>query len=265
VRRDGDSAPLVLKVARDHAKNARIDAEADRLRPLRHWQVAQLVDGPVTVGGQVALLLESAGEPTLAETISSGGRLSLDLLERYGKDLLDIVEHLDGMGVAHRDLKPANLAARPRPKDKQPHLCVFDFSLAAAPAGQLAAGTPQYLDPFLGPPRRPRYDAAAERFAAAVTLFEMATGALPRWGDGVADPAAIADELTLAEDMFDPAVAARMVPFFRRALARDARARFDTVEEMADAWRAAFKELPAAGKLPKLPSSPSPRCPASRW
>jgi serine/threonine protein kinase len=64
---------------------------------------------------------------------------------RYGRDLLDIVDFLDGQGVWHRDIKPANLAARPRPKDKQLHLCAFDFSLAAAPAAQLGAGTPTYL------------------------------------------------------------------------------------------------------------------------
>ena len=123
--------------------------------------------------------MESAGARTLAEELH-GGRLALDLLERYGRDLLDIVNFLDGQGVWHRDLKPANLAARPRPKDKQPHLCVFDFSLAAAPADQLGAGTVAYLDPFLGPPRRLRYDAAAERFAAAVDAL--------RDGDGRAAP-----------------------------------------------------------------------------
>ncbi|MEK8109778.1 hypothetical protein NKG94_45670 [Micromonospora sp. M12] len=80
------------------------------------------------VGGRTALLMESAGTRTLAEELR-GGRLALDLLERYGRDLLDIVNYLDGQGVWHRDLKPANLAARPRPKDKQPHLCVFDFAL----------------------------------------------------------------------------------------------------------------------------------------
>ena len=126
----------MLKVARDEQHAERLAAEADVLRRLRHWQVAALVRGPVTVGGRTALLMESAGRRTLAEELQ-GGRLALDLLERYGRDLLEIVAYLDGEGVWHRDLKPANLAARPRPKDKQLHLCVFDFSLAATPATQL--------------------------------------------------------------------------------------------------------------------------------
>lgn len=252
VREEGDDRLLVLKVARDEDKRQRLEDEAGRIRGLQHWQVAQLVKDPVRVGRRTALLLEYAGEPTLAEELQSHGRLSLDLLERYGRDLLDIVAFLDGQGVTHRDIKPANLAARPRPRDKQPHLCIFDFSLAATPAEQIGAGTPQYLDPFLGPPRRARFDLAAERFAAAVTLYEMATGTLPRWGDGIANPATIPDEVTISPELFDPAVADRLGPFFARALAREARARFDTIEEMADAWRLIFKDV-----APAAPAEPS--------
>ncbi|MEV6811364.1 BREX system serine/threonine kinase PglW [Micromonospora sp. NPDC051296] len=252
VRRVGeDSRDLVLKVARDEQHEERLTAEARTLSRLKHHQVAALVDGPVRVGGRTALLMESAGRRTLAEELR-GGRLALDLLERYGRDLLDIVNYLDGQGVWHRDLKPANLAARPRPKDKQPHLCVFDFSLSSSPADQIGAGTVGYLDPFLGPPRRLRYDASAERFAAAVVLYEMATGMLPRWGDH-ANPAAISDEVTLDPAAFDPAVADRLVEFFARALARDASARFDTVDEMTDAWRAIFQQVPQAAVTPVGP------------
>ncbi|GIJ63073.1 protein kinase [Virgisporangium aurantiacum] len=256
VTRTGDRKELVLKVARDEQHAPRLQAEAETLTQLqRHWQVAALVEGPVTVGHRTALLLESAGPHTLAEELQ-GGRLVIDLLERYGRDLLDIVAFLDGQGVWHRDIKPANLAARPRPKNSEPHLCVFDFSLARTAADQLTAGTVPYLDPFLGPPRRMRYDAAAERFAAAVTLYEMATGKLPRWGND-ANPAAISDEVTLDPADFDPVLADRLITFFERALARDAAARFGTVDDMADAWRAMFRDLPKPDP-DQPPTGPSP-------
>ncbi|OZV83114.1 serine/threonine protein kinase [Micromonospora echinospora] len=244
--------PLVLKVARDEQHSERLVAEGRTLAKLKHPQVAALVGEPLQVGGRTALLMESAGARTLAEDLR-GGRLALDLLERYGRDLLDIVAYLDGQGIWHRDLKPANLAARPRPKDKQPHLCVFDFSLSSAPADQLVAGTVGYLDPFLGPPARLRYDAAAERFAAAVTLYEMATGTLPKWGEN-ANPAAVSDEVTLDPAAFDSAVADRLVEFFARALARDAARRFDTVDEMTDAWRAIFQQVPQSAPTPGRPA-----------
>ncbi|MFI6824075.1 BREX system serine/threonine kinase PglW [Micromonospora sp. NPDC050187] len=247
---------LVLKVARDEQYADRFAAEARTVDKLRDSRVAALARGPVKVGRRTALLLENAGERTLAEDLR-GGRLALDLLERYGRDLLEIVAFLDGQGVWHRDIKPANLASRPRPKDKQPHLCIFDFSLAAVPADQLSAGTTGYLDPFLGPPRRMRYDAAAERFAAAVTLYEMATGALPRWGDG-ANPATVSVEVTLDPAAFDPAVADRLVDFFAKALARDPAARFDTLDEMTDVWRAIFREIPEPAAATDDTGTPAP-------
>ena len=238
---------LVLKVARDEQHATRLAAEAATLAKLRDRRVAALVKGPIHVGGRTALLMESAGERTLAEELQ-GGRLALDLLERFGRDLLEIVVYLDEEGVWHRDIKPANLAARPRPKDREPHLCVFDFSLASTGTDQLGAGTTGYLDPFLGPPKRLRYDLAAERFAAAVTLFEMATGALPEWGG--ANPAAVSDEVTIDPAMFDPAVADKLEAFFGRALARRVGDRFHTAEEMLDAWREVFRQVPQADDEP---------------
>ncbi|HEY0698589.1 MAG TPA: protein kinase, partial [Micromonospora sp.] len=254
-REDG-RRELVLKVARDEQYADRFAAEARTVGNLRDARVAALVDGPVKVGGRTALLLESAGQRTLAEDLRDG-RLALDLLERYGRDLLEIVAFLDGQGVWHRDIKPANLASRPRPKDREPHLCVFDFSLAAVPADQLTAGTTAYLDPFLGPPRRMRFDAAAERFSAAVTLYEMATGTLPKWGDG-ANPATVPDEVTLDPAAFDASVADRLVAFFAKALARDTADRFDTLDEMTDAWRAVFREIPEPLPVTDDTGAPAP-------
>ncbi|MBU2668294.1 BREX system serine/threonine kinase PglW [Actinoplanes bogorensis] len=251
---------VVLKVARDEQFAERLNSEAGVLRKMHHhWQVAALIGEPVTIGGRTALVLEIAGERTLAEDLEGGRRLALDLLERYGRDLLDILTFFEGEGVMHRDIKPANLAARPRPSDRQPHLCIFDFSLAAAAPEQITAGTPPYLDPFLGPPRRLRYDTAADRFSAAVTLFEMATGTLPRWGSD-ANPATVKDEVTLDPAKFEPAIADRLVPFFAKALAREVKDRFPTAEQMADAWRMIFYQIPepaevGPGEAPPLPEA----------
>ena len=72
----------------------------------------------------------------------------------------------------------------------------------------------------------------------------MATGTLPRWGDN-ANPASVDVEVTLDPAAFDPSIAGRLVDFFAKALARDAAHRFDTVEEMTDAWRSIFINIPA--------------------
>jgi serine/threonine protein kinase len=234
--------PCVLKVALDADKEPRLVAEAEVLEGLHHSGVVRIL-GTTTVVGRFGLLLERAGERTLAQQLREDGRLHLDLLERFGTDLLQVVDHLDGEGVAHRDIKPENLGARPRRRDRQPHLVLFDFSLSRAPIEAVRAGTSAYLDPFLGSRSRPHWDPAAERYAAAVTLYEMATGTLPVWGDGETAAALVEDEVTVEPELMDSAVADGLAEFFRTALRRDASQRHPTAEAMLAAWRQVFEGL----------------------
>ncbi|MFT4164428.1 MAG: BREX system serine/threonine kinase PglW [Microlunatus sp.] len=233
----------VLKVAVDDAAGQRLHDEAEVLSGLDNPRLVSLVEGPLTVGGRTALLLEGAGEQTLSQVLSARGRVSLDLLERWGTDLLEALVALDQAGVDHRDIKPSNLGVREvraSRGDRAAHLVLFDFSLSRAAASALRAGTPPYLDPFLGTDDRDRYDSAAERYAAAAVLLEMATGQPPQYGDGLSDPAAIEAEVTLQLDRFDPAVAHPMMSFFQRALARHVEDRQHTAAELLTGWREVF-------------------------
>lgn len=236
---EAPTAERVLKVAIDDAAAGRLADEAEVLRRLDHPRLVKLLEGPLTLGGRKALLLESAGTQTLAEVLRERTRLSLDLLERFGTDLLEALAALDKAGVDHRDIKPANLGVRTSSRGEK-HLVLFDFSLTRAAASATEAGTPPYLDPFLATEARPRYDSPAERYAAAVVLFEMATGTPPVYGDGTAHPASIPDEATIHESAFDPTIAEPMVAFFSKALAREVERRHHTVEEMLREWEAAF-------------------------
>ena len=225
IAESGPDSVRVLKVALDAQAAGRLAEEAKVLAGLRHPRLVRLVEGPIDVGGRQALVLESAGDQTLGEVLRGRERLSLDLLERWGTDLLEALVALDRAGVDHRDIKPANLGVkeiREKREDRAKHLVLFDFSLSSAAGTAVTAGTPPYLDPFLDSPRRGRYDSAAERYSAAVVLFEMATGSVPRFGDGLSDPASVQDEAAVEPGMFDPAVADSLTGFFRTALARDA-------------------------------------------
>ncbi len=130
----GPDATRVLKVAVDDAAAARIADEAEVLAGLTDPRLVRLVEGPLEVGGRQALVLESAGEQTLGEVLRGRERLSLDLLERWGTDLLEALVALDRAGVDHRDIKPANLGVREGRSDRAKHLVLFDFSLSRAGA-----------------------------------------------------------------------------------------------------------------------------------
>ncbi len=242
----------VLKVALDEeGARRRLLDEAEVLTLARDPRVVRRLEEPLTINGRTALLLEDAGRESLAALIRREGRLSLDFLGRWGADLLDILAALDLAGVNHRDIKPDNLAFRELGKSREVHLTLFDFSLSRAPLEQTAVGTPPYLDPFFDPVHRPRYDAAAERYAAAVTLYEMATGQTPVYGSGASHPAMVNSDVTIDPEAFEPGPARDgLIAFLRKALARDVKQRHDSIESMRIEWRAVFDAVPPAAATP---------------
>lgn len=237
----GKHEERVLKLALSPDKNATIAAEREVLAELHHEAIVQC-DGSLKCAGHGGILLARAGEEALSNRLRKGA-LPLEQLQRFGADLLSALCYLESEGVFHRDIKPDNLGIATRRRGDFQHLVLFDFSLARAPLAQVQVGTRAYLDPFLGQGTRRQFDTAAERYSAAVTLFEMATGRLPRWGDGLSLPSLTDDEVDLKDESLFPAeLRESMTVFFRRAFERDAKQRFDNGDEMRRAWGAAFEE-----------------------
>ena len=236
-------AAEVLKVALSDEKAARLEHEARVLRSLhKDSRVIRLArEEPIHVPPRTMIVLEHAGELTLARKLREDGRLTVDELETYSDYLFGALDHLQGEGVFHRDIKPDNIAIRVRP-NRTRQLVLFDFSLAALPVEDIEAGTPRYLDPFLGTPARPVYDEHAERYALAVTLHEMASGELPTWGDDSTNPQHTEGPPVLAVEAFDPAIRSALVGFFHKALHRDASQRHASLKEMRDAWQQVFRQ-----------------------
>jgi len=231
----------VFKVALDEEKASRLHEEAEALRTVRGGVIVQLLDGPRQLSDHTMLELELAGEESLAKRLRERGRLTYHELERFGGDLFTALDQLAAAGVRHRDIKPENFGIYRR-ADRVNQLKLFDFSLTKASDRDITAGTRGYLDPFLGAsPRRQVFDDHAERYAAAVTLYEMATGERPRWGDGVTAPAMTQDETPRIEaDLFEPGLREGLTEFFQHALNRDTEQRYVTSRQMEDAWRAVF-------------------------
>ena len=133
---------LVLKIANDTDAEPRLADEAEALRALDHPRVVRLVDGPLDADGHAALLIEDAGRPTLGRRILDEGRLTLEQLQNYGRDLFEVMSYLDDRGVFHRDIKPDNLGVREDRGDRSRHLVLFDFSLSNEPLDHVLSGTP---------------------------------------------------------------------------------------------------------------------------
>ncbi len=240
VERDGQE--LVLKVASDPAHNDRLRNEGQVLQKLRHQHIVEHLQ-TLEMGGRVCLLMHRAGAETLGDRLRKEGRLHVDLLQRFGEDLLDVVRFLEEQGIPHRDIKPENMAVGKVGRGDKLHLVLFDFSLSRTPRENIRAGTTGYLEPFLASRKPARWDLHAERYAAAVTLYELATGMLPKWGNGQSDPAVLDCEITIDAELFDANLRDQFNAFFRKALRRNPAERFDNAEEMLRAWRHCFEGI----------------------
>ncbi len=237
--KDPDGRQVVLKVPRSSDETARIREEAATLGRFDHPNIVRC-HGVVEVIDRPVLVVDYAGKDTLRDRLRQEV-LAEELLQNLGDDLLSALEHIIDRGELHRDLKPANLALRTMGKPEKLRLLVFDFSLAGLSRAQLQVGTAPYRDPFLGQGMRRVWDAAAEMYAAALILHEMATGSLPTWGDGRSAPDVVADlHPRIEPERFDPGLREGLADFFRRSLHREASERFPTVESMRAAWRAVF-------------------------
>lgn len=242
-----DGQQEVLKVARDDQAAARLREEYQVASKIRDARRIIGVHGLTEIGGRTVMRMEAATR-TLSRELADQGTPGLDLLQRWGSDLLRAVVALEEEGLSHRDIKPDNTGIAPRGTNDASHLVLFDFSLARANPEDLHAGTPGYVDPFLTERPTKRWDAHAERYAAAVTLHEMATGVRPTWGDGTTDPTLLPVEIvepTLSMEVVEAAVRQPLDDWFTTALHRDIAVRFDTAADMLSGWQRAFAELDA--------------------
>lgn len=238
-KRADSTREVVLKVASRADNTERIRSEFQVLQKLRHSRIVEAFELRDFADGISGILISSAGPKTLAQHLRDEGPLALDFLERFGTDLLEAIGHLESEGFPHRDLKPENIGIR-KAKDGMEHLALFDFSLSAVPPDNIRCGTTAYIDPFLTDRKPPRWDSSAERYSAALTLYEMATGDLPKWGPDDSHPAALKNEILIDAERFDAGIRDELQSFFARALRRDYKQRFDNAVDMLAAWRRVF-------------------------
>ncbi|UZE96938.1 BREX system serine/threonine kinase PglW [Alkalimarinus alittae] len=239
----------VLKLALTPEHNRRIMQEGEALSKLRHQSIVAY-HKTVEIAGHIALLIDYTSEGTLAQRIRSFGAVQLELLERFGDDLLSALAHLEDKAIVHRDLKPENIGLTKQ--GSQLHLVMFDFSLSNVGPDNITAGTLAYMDPFIRDVGRRRWDDFAERFSAALTLYEMSAGALPGWASSEGMPLQFEGELEVDRTVFDPTIRDRMVAFFKKALVRDVKERFSNAEDMLRAWREIFNEARKGSQHPTI-------------
>ncbi len=205
------------------------------------------------------LVMELLRGESLAEVAARRAPLApalvLDLLEQLARGL----RLVHSAGIVHRDIKPSNLFLVREGSDQV--LKLLDFGIAKserATARTTTTGTllgsPGYMSPEQA--RGNPVDARSDLWSVAVVAFELLTGRALFSSSHVGDAIArICSEPIPAPSRYSPRLAT-FDAFFERALARNVRVRFGSIDELVDAFRDLTKQGAGRGVAAGL-SGPS--------
>ncbi len=238
---------------------ARLAAEGRLHGRLQHPAIPALLDW-VELGSLRALVIEHVSGVDLDELLA-GLRCPMDAgrLKSLLRPVLSALAYLHALGVVHRDVKPANILVEergPREVVKLADLGVASviaahrsWPEAAAARGAGPIGTLLYMAPEHWT-RGVVVDERADLYSLGVTVYQMATGAVPffsRSREAVRQAHLAAPPVSPRR--LNPEVSPELERVILRALEKDPARRYQSAEQLA----AALAEVPEPA-----PARPAP-------
>jgi serine/threonine protein kinase len=181
-----DASLLALKIIRNPDFSPRTAREVNALRKCNHQSIARLlyVDSHIYQGNTYNFMLEeylSGG--SLGDRLRSNGLLDNQNSHKLGSCMIEVLQHLYGLGLVHRDIKPDNIMYR---SDGQTPVLV-DFGIVRDLSAssltqtwaQIGPGTPYFASPEQLNNQKHLIDWRADQFSLAVTISVARFGIHP--------------------------------------------------------------------------------------
>lgn len=218
----------------------RFTIEAQAAASLTHPNVVSVFD--VGRHGKLHyIVMECIEGITLKEYMTRKGILSINEAVDFTGQIASALEHAHAKGIIHRDIKPHNIIIT-----NDGVLKVTDFGLARAVSSSTnvagsssAIGSVHYASPEQA--RGGFTDERSDIYSLGVVMYEMFTGSLPFDGE---TPVAVAmkhlQEAPQPPSHRNGQISAELEAVILKAMAKDVRERYATVEELLLALQALF-------------------------
>jgi eukaryotic-like serine/threonine-protein kinase len=241
--------PLVIKVlyahlARDPEMRERFRREAEASSRLQHPHICGILDYG-EAGQTVYLVMPYLSGGSLADQLGREQTIPAARAAAACAQVATALDYAHRKGVVHRDVKPDNVLF-----DEDGHALLTDFGIATARYhGRLtssgrAMGTPHYMSPEQAMGKM--LDGRSDIYAVGVMLYEMLLGFPPFDG---ADSYSIGykhvHENPAPPEVVDSRTPSTMNAIVMRCLQKDAAARYQRGDDLADALIGYLHELGA--------------------
>ncbi len=223
-------------LTRDSEARLRFIHEAKAASALQHENICVIHDIDRTRDGRTFIVLEYYEGRTIKKEIARGALpvdQAIDIAIQVGEGLAEAHRH----GIVHRDIKPANIILTEQGKAR-----IVDFGVALLKGETRLTvdghkvGTVTHMSPeqAKGDP----VDHRTDIWSLGVLLYEMIAGRLPF--DSSYEQAIVYSILNVDPpplSSLQPEVPARLDEILRRALAKDAGSRYQSIMEMVEDLR----------------------------
>ncbi len=234
--------------------------EAETTASLDHPHIVRLLDFDLHQGTMPFLIMGYAAQGSLRNRHPKGTPLPLTTVIQYTKEIASALQYAHDNNIVHRDIKPENILI-----GRRDELLLSDFGISVlSKTGRTSlegsyniGGTAEYMAPemFRGKPEK-----ASDQYALGIVAYEWLSGT-PPFTEG--NPIQLGFQHTHEEvpqlRKKLPSLAPRLEAVVMRALAKDTKDRFPSIQAFADALEEASVVAPLQAAPPKvlLPAKPA--------